>query len=129
MHTLRSRTTDHASVKCCFCHPADAVAQIYTFQGTSSLDRHPAMACCQCHGALQIVAMRSAKSGCLQIFSPSRLPSPVGDTGSNLLDVLTHVSKGYVGAALPNPKTAADMPLASGAVITEGTRKACLATP
>ena len=62
-----------------------------------------------------------------QIFSPSRLPSPLGDTGSKLAGVLTHVSKGYVGAALPNPKTAADMPRASGAVITEGTRKASLA--
>ena len=62
-----------------------------------------------------------------QIFSPSRLPSPLGDTGSNLAGVLTHVSKGYVGAALPNPNTAADMPRASGAVITEGTRKASLA--
>lgn len=82
--------------------------------------------CSGCESAcLSAVAGLIYSRGCmlLQIFSPTRFPSPLEDTASNLGGVLKYVGKGYLGAVLPNSTTVADMPRGSGAVVTEGFRK------
>ena len=77
---------------------------------------------CYLARSLVVVACCSAQV-VPQIFSPTRFPSPLEDTASNLGGVLKYVGKGYLGAVLPNSTTVADMPRSSGAVVTEGLRK------